>query len=145
MAGSTLQEGEMAKGSDHLPNAGAKHRVLTRMVDARNKVPREQWESTLDQATWRHDGDYVTIEVLDPKLGDQLEVERLPFRYISYDRRDDTVVIAVGGTTANLPVVLRHLIAKPTTVSIDDTAEPPSMLITDTDSTSTLVTFYRGE
>ncbi|MET7283697.1 DUF5335 family protein [Kribbella sp. NPDC005582] len=113
------------------------------MIEARNKIDREEWESALDQHTWRHEGDYVTIEVLDPSLGDQLEVERLPFRYVSYDRRDDTVVIAVGGTTAD--VVLRHLIAKPATVSIDEDLEPPSLLIIDADSTSTLVTFYRGD
>lgn len=113
------------------------------MIEARNKIDREEWESALDQHTWRHEGDYVTIEVLDPSFGDQLEVERLPFRYVSYDRRDDTVVIAVGGTTAD--VVLRHLIAKPAIVSIDEDLEPPSMLIIDADSTSTLITFYRGE
>jgi len=115
------------------------------MIEARSKLDREEWESALDQHTWRHEGDYVTIEVLDPSLGDQLEVERLPFRYVAYDRRDDTVVIAVGGTTADSPVVLRHLIAKPATVSIDESAEPSSVLITDADSTSTLITFYRGE
>jgi uncharacterized protein DUF5335 len=115
------------------------------MVEARSELDREEWESALDQHTWRHDGDYVTIEVLDPSLGDQLEVERLPFRYVSYDRRDDTVVIAVGGTTARFPVVLRHLITKPTTVSLDEDADPPSLLITDAGSTSTLVSFYRGE
>ncbi|MEU0094831.1 DUF5335 family protein [Kribbella sp. NPDC006257] len=115
------------------------------MVEASNKLDREQWESALDQLTKRHDGDYITIEVLDASLGDQLEVERLPFRYATYDRRDDTVVIAVGGITTRFPVVLRHLISKPATVSIAEESEPAAMLITDTDSTSTLVSFYSGE
>jgi hypothetical protein len=108
-------------------------------------VDRTEWETALDRLTEQHDGDYVTIEVVDPSLGEQLEVERLPFRYAAYDRRADTVVIAVGGTTARYPVVLRHLIANPVTVTIDPAAEPSTLVIGDKEDTSTLITFYKPE
>jgi hypothetical protein len=109
------------------------------------EIDRSQWEIELDHLSHQHEGDYVTIEVLDPALGDQLEVERLPFTYLAYDRKADTVVIAVGGTTSRFPVVLRHLIDKPAKIQFDAAAQPPAMLITDTHETSTLITFYLGD
>jgi hypothetical protein len=115
------------------------------MAVAGKDVGRAEWESTLEELTTQHEGDYVTIEVLDLSLGDQLEVERLPFRYAAYDRRADTVVIAVGGTTGRYPVVLRHMVAQPVKLTIDAAADPPSALITDADGTSTLISFYRGD
>jgi hypothetical protein len=109
------------------------------------EIDRSQWEIELDHLSHRHEDDYVTIEVLDPALGAQLEVERLPFTYLAYDRKADTVVIAVGGTTSRFPVVLRHLIDKPATIQFDPITQPPALLITDTDQTSTLVTLYLGD
>jgi hypothetical protein len=63
-----------------------------------HEIDRSQWEIELDHLSHRHEGDYVTNEVLDPALGTQLEVERLPFTYLAYDRKANTAVIAVGGT-----------------------------------------------
>lgn len=110
-----------------------------------NEIDRDAWQSELDRLTWQHEGDYVTIEVMDGSLGDQVEVERLPFAYATYDRKADTALIVVGGTTARLPVALRHLVNHPAKVAIDQTAEPESLLITASDDTTTAVRFYRGE
>ncbi|GAB2652971.1 DUF5335 family protein [Kribbella swartbergensis] len=115
------------------------------MTVAGQQIDRRHWESELDYLTHQHEGDYVTIEVLDPALGEQLEVERLPFAYLAYDRKADTVVIAVGGATSRFPVVLRHLIDEPAKILVDTTAQPPTLLITDTDQTTTQVTFYAGD
>lgn len=65
-----------------------------------------------------------------------------PFTYATYDRRDDTIVIAVGGKTPKYPVLLRHMINKPATLSIDHSSENPAVLVTDADGTSTLVQFF---
>jgi hypothetical protein len=48
--------------------------------------------------------------VLDPEGGDNSMVERLPFNGITYDHKDDVVVISVGGSASRYPVVLRHVI-----------------------------------
>jgi hypothetical protein len=103
---------------------------------------RDQWETMLNQLTDQHAGEQITIEILDPTLGDQVEAERLPFTYATYDRRDDTIVIAVGGKTPRYPVLLRHMITKPATLSIDHSGENPAVLVTDADGTNTLVQFF---
>ena len=48
---------------------------------------RSEWKNALDQLTAGCEGRHVTIELLDPVVGHQREVERLPFSYISYDQR----------------------------------------------------------
>ncbi|HZX02829.1 DUF5335 family protein [Kribbella sp.] len=107
------------------------------------EIEPDDWQAELDRLTWQHEGDYVTIEVVGASLGDQVEVDRLPFAYVTYDHKADTALIVVGGTTARLPVALRHLITRPVKVVIDQEAD--SLLITDSDDTTTVVRFYRGE
>jgi hypothetical protein len=109
------------------------------------EIERKAWQSELDRLTWQHEGDYVTIEVMNVSLGDQVEVERLPFAYATYDHKADTAVIVVGGTTARFPVALRHLVTHPVKVAIDQGAERESLLITGSDGTTTVARFYSGE
>jgi hypothetical protein len=65
-----------------------------------HEIDGSQWEIELDHLSYHHQGDYVTIEVLDRELGHQLAVARLPFDYLAYDSKADTVLIAAGGTTS---------------------------------------------
>jgi hypothetical protein len=109
------------------------------------EIDRNAWQPELDRLTWQHEGDYVTIEVMGASLGDQVEVERLPFAYTTYDHKADTALVVVGGTTARLPVALRHLVTHPVKVAIDPAAEPESLLITGSDGTTTVVKFYPGD
>ena len=111
-------------------------------MNTEQHADRDQWETMLNQLTDQHAGEQITIEILDPTLGDQVEAERLPFTYATYDRRDDTIVIAVGGKTPKYPVLLRHMINKPATLSIDHSGDTPAALVTDADGTSTLVQFF---
>ena len=100
----------------------------------------EQWVSQLEQLTKDRDGEYVTIEVLDPAYGDQVEAERLPFAYAAYDPKDDVVIIDVGGNTPKYPVVLRHMIWHPTEVDVD--AEVGAVKVVDKDGTTTITSFH---
>jgi hypothetical protein len=97
-----------------------------------------EWAPLLDTLTKEHDGDLITIEVLDPTYGDLHEAEGLPFAYCSYDRRDDVVVVAVGGASSRYPVVLRHMISRPTEVSVSGTAAR----VIDANGTATVVSFF---
>lgn len=98
---------------------------------------RSEWAALLDRLTRNHEGDQVTIELLDPTYGDLHEAERLPFAYASYDPRDDVVVVAVGGVRPRFPVVLRHIVTGPAEVSVSDRAAR----IIDKDGTATVVSF----
>jgi hypothetical protein len=101
---------------------------------------RKAWVEQLDRLTKERAGQQVTIEILDPTYGDQSEAERLPFAYSSYDPKDDVVVVAVGGgSSAKYPVVLRHMVRRPTEVDVDNDAG--AVRIVDTDGATTITSF----
>jgi hypothetical protein len=75
------------------------------------EIPRDVWQATLEALTVQHEGDLSVIEVADVDLGDQFEVEHIPFSYIEYDLHDDAVSIGVGGLDGRYPVMLRHVIS----------------------------------
>jgi hypothetical protein len=106
-------------------------------------LDRTEWKSALDQLTDDHEGERVTIELLDPAVGHQHEAEQLPFVYINYDPKDDVVITAVGGTSPKYPVVLRHMVWHPSEVDIAVEDVPhPAVRIVEPDGTITLVTLY---
>jgi uncharacterized protein DUF5335 len=111
-------------------------------MNTEHQLDNDRWETMLNQLTEHHAGEQITIEVLDSVFGDQVQAERLPFTYASYDRRDDVIVIAVGGKDPRYPVVLRHMINKPVTLSIDHSGDHPAVMIIDADGTTTLVQFF---
>ena len=101
---------------------------------------RTEWATLLNRLTKDHEGELITIELLDPTYGDLREAERLPFAYASYDPRDDVVVVAVGGAPPRYPVVLRHMIWRPTEVSVSDAAAK----VVDAEGTATVMSFFRA-
>ncbi|MDQ1752697.1 MAG: hypothetical protein QOE71_3753 [Pseudonocardiales bacterium] len=98
---------------------------------------RSRWAIELDQLTREHEGDLVVIEVLDITYGDGEEAERVPFGYAAYDRKDDAVVVAVGGRSGRFPVALRHIVTHPIEIDIAEHA----MRVVAEDGTTTIVTF----
>ncbi len=106
-------------------------------------LERANWEAELDQVTARHAGDEVTIELLDDTYGDVIEAERLPLSSVSYDPKDDVVIVAVGGSSPQYPVQLNHIIAHPSEIDVDETGEVPAMRVVAPQDT-TIVSFYRG-
>ncbi|MET9176406.1 DUF5335 family protein [Streptomyces misionensis] len=107
---------------------------------------RAGWRSMLDEVTDAHSGELVTIEVVGPSIGSQHEAERLPFSYLTYDPKDDVVVVAVGGQSARYPVVLRHMVPHPKEVDVStpDAAEA-AVRVVDPEDTATLITFFPAE
>jgi hypothetical protein len=104
---------------------------------------RQTWRTELDELTASQEGSYVTIEILDPELGDEPEVEQLPFAYATYDPKDDAFIIAVGRPLTPYPVVLRHIVAHPQTIEVDTIDEKqPTIRVVDKDGTTTIATFF---
>lgn len=104
---------------------------------------RTEWSHLTDRLTADHEGHDVTIEVVGPDGGDSSLVERLPFDGITYDHQDDVVVISVGGSPPRYPVVLRHLIHRPTEIQFDLIHQGAALKITDSSGTTTLVSLLR--
>jgi hypothetical protein len=59
------------------------------------EIPREAWAQTLKEFTASHEGWLVSLDVLGPEIGAQLEINNLPLRGVSADRADDIVISAV--------------------------------------------------
>jgi hypothetical protein len=104
---------------------------------------RSEWSKLTDRLSADHEGHDVTIEVLDPESGDNSLVERLPFAGITYDHKDDVVVVSVGGRSPRYPVVLRHLINHPQEILFDLITQGAALKITDSTGTTTLVSLLR--
>jgi hypothetical protein len=104
---------------------------------------RTEWTRLTDRLTAEYQGYDVTIEVLDPEAGANSLVERLPFDTVTYDHKDDVVVLTVGGNSQRYPVALRHLIYHPQELVVDLVPESAAMRITDSTGTTTLVSLLR--
>lgn len=118
---------------------------MTKNVENTETLARDAWQAALDDVTKIHEGNGATVEVVDREFGDQVEAtEILPLTYIEYDRKDDVVVIAVGGRTARFPVVLRHIIEHPQQIFIYPPRPAPteSIYVTDGEGNQTVVTLH---
>lgn len=104
---------------------------------------RREWAALTDRLSIALTGHDVTIEVLDPDGGDASVVEREPFGGITYDDKDDVVVIAVAGRTPEHPVVLRHLIQRPQEILADVLPQGAAVRITDASGTTTVLSLLR--
>jgi hypothetical protein len=102
-----------------------------------------EWSALANRLSADHAGHDVTIEVLDAGGGDSSMIERMPFDGITYDHKDDVVVIAVGGRSPRYPVVLRHVIRHPQEIAFDLIPQGAALRITDADGTTTLVSLLR--
>jgi Family of unknown function (DUF5335) len=112
--------------------------------DIIHERPKEDWHALLDELTRVRAGDDVTIEVLDAEFGDEFEAERMPLAYVEYDEHADEASVGVGGRDGRYPVVLRHAVARPTSILTD--LQPPrlplAVQIVGADGSETLVTVF---
>ncbi|MET7761957.1 DUF5335 family protein [Streptomyces sp. NPDC005336] len=109
-------------------------------------LDRKDWRTALDQVTADHSGELVTVEVLDPSVAHGYEAERLPFSSLTYDPKDDVVVVAVGGQSPRYPVVLRHMVSHPKEIDVATLDIPETAVrVVAPDESATLITFYPAE
>ena len=107
---------------------------------------RQEWRGFLDNVTRELEGEPVTIEVVTAELGSRVEADRLPLSFISYDEKDEVVIVSVrsrdGGDS-----VLEHMVQNPWKILFD----PPSpgavrtIDVEGADGAHTLVTLHGRE
>lgn len=105
----------------------------------------ERWKAYFDAVAPTLDGMLATIEETSPSLGAQVHAEEMPLQALGYDPRDRVLEIAVGGSTAGDPIVLRHLVSTPQRIQVrtgDDLA-PSAIVVDGADGTRTLVRLSR--
>jgi hypothetical protein len=83
-------------------------------IDINKSVPRERWGEFFDIFSNGNRGRHISIEIIDPELGDQELIKNAPLMAIVYDRpgKGDDLVIEVGQDE----VTYAHTIDSPTEV-----------------------------
>jgi len=104
---------------------------------------RTEWARITDRLTGEYNGYDVTVEVLDPAVGDNPMVDRLPFDNITYDYKDDVAVVAAARDPEHQDVALRHMVHHPQEFVVDLIPEGAAVKITDDAGTTTLVSLLR--
>lgn len=114
------------------------------MSTTTQELDADRWHEYFDSLTPSIEGMLATIEVMDAQEGDQIDAERIPVQAISYDPRDDVLEVAVGGRGLRYPVVLRHFISSPRTISVEESSSitPTAILVTDGDGVRTLIRLF---
>jgi Family of unknown function (DUF5335) len=107
------------------------------------EIPKDEWMEFFDGFSRRHDGWLVTVEVLDKRLGAQIEVEERPLKGIAAGRGErgtSGIEIMTGSGPADS---LTRIIEHPTRVQIEETPEgaEAAISIESQDEGTTLVRF----
>ena len=115
------------------------------MSDTRSEM-KMSWREILDRATKDHQGKETSVEVVGEEYGDQVEAEHMALTSLSYDPKDDVVIVALGPLEGRNDPVLRHIVEQPREVLVDSV--PPELPLTveivDGDGTTTIVSVHRG-
>jgi len=116
------------------------------MSTSTQELARETWVEYFNSIAPSIEGVLVTIEIMSGELGDQRDVERLPLQGIVYDPKDDMLDVSVGGRGIRYPVLLRHFIESPQTISVEETdaLRPAAILVTDGTGVRTLIRLFEA-
>ncbi|HEY0517364.1 MAG TPA: DUF5335 family protein [Solirubrobacteraceae bacterium] len=115
------------------------------MALATREIPREQWRAYFDDFSRNHEPDELLadLEVLGLEVGAQVEAQRPRLAGISYDDKDDVLVIgldAPGGT----PEDLEHLVYEPQKIMVAEGDGEMVFDIEDAERTQTLLRLNAG-
>jgi hypothetical protein len=81
------------------------------------EIPREAWRQYFDSVAKALPTVEATVEVIGRDLGDQFVGERVLLAGVSYDDKDDVLVIGLD-TPGGLPEEAEHLVSKPRRVMV---------------------------
>jgi hypothetical protein len=92
------------------------------------EIERREWPAFFDEFSRGHEGWSVTIERLDPALGDQIEVENQAFQGIVAERKGEPKVIEIfTGRTAKESST--HVIETPARIWVEEGGEDAGVAV----------------
>ena len=100
------------------------------MTTNTQELPRETWRPYFDELSKTLGTVEATVEVVGRDLGAQIEAERLVLAGISYDDRDDVLVIGLGAP-GKPQEDLEHLVDHPRRIMIATSEAPPEEMTID--------------
>jgi len=116
--------------------------VMRPMGETR-QIPREQWKDYFDRFSRNHligeeETEAVTIEVMSPRIGDQIEAQAVPLLGLAYDPKDNALDIELEDA--------EHLLYNPASIwAIEEEDGFISILeVNEEDGSSELLHIYRS-
>ncbi len=104
-----------------------------------DELPRDRWRTYFDDLSRGLASTQATVEIDGPDLGAQVQAEGLLLSGITYDDRDDVLVVGLspGGATESL----QHLVSSPQRIRVEpsDAILPSTIEVEDAEGERTLV------
>jgi Family of unknown function (DUF5335) len=104
-----------------------------------SELARDRWRAYFDDLSRGLATTQATVEIEGPDLGAQVQAEGLVLSGISYDDRDDVLVVGLspGGATESL----EHLVSSPQRIRVEsaDAILPSTIEVEDAEGERTLV------
>src|ERR1039458_3988322 len=115
-------------------------RTMTEELDA------EKWVDFFNGLAGRGAASLVAVEVIGERATDQGNGMQWPLQAIAYDPDGDVLEVAVAGRGAGSAVVLRHFIAEPRTIEVEDLGSllPATILVDDASGVRTQIRLFRA-
>jgi hypothetical protein len=102
------------------------------------EIPREEWRQYFDDFSSRLATTVASIEVTGAEIGAQVEAERGLLRGVTYDDRDDIVVIALD-SEGDAPEELERTVSEPQKIYVEEENASTVLDIEDSEGNKTLV------
>jgi Family of unknown function (DUF5335) len=113
--------------------------MLRRAMADTDELPRDRWRIYFDDLSRGLATMQATVEIDAPDLGAQVQAEGLVLSGISYDDRDDVLVVGLspGGAAESL----EHLVSSPQRIRVEslDDILPSTIEVEDAEGERTLV------
>jgi hypothetical protein len=114
------------------------------MATTTQEIPREAWRPYFDELSKVVGTVEATIEVIGDEIGAQVEAERLVLTGITYDDRDDVVVIGLDAPSG-LPEDAERMIDHPQRIMVATAERPPLEMTIDIEDAERHKTIVRLE
>jgi hypothetical protein len=112
------------------------------MATTTQEIPREAWREYFDTLAKVLPTVEVTVEVIGRDLGDQFIGERVLLAGISYDDKDDVLVIGLD-TPGGLPEEVEHLVDHPQRIMVTGLDDGSTVIeVEDPDGHQTLIRYH---
>lgn len=108
------------------------------------QIPKTEWPGFLDSFSRKHEGWIVTLEVLNPEIGAQVEETGVVLEGLT-DEWDEVRGNRIIITTGNDPNYhITHTVSGPSEINVEQTPEGAdvALAIKSTDGTTTLLSFH---
>jgi hypothetical protein len=114
------------------------------MSASTQELPRETWRFYFDELSKIIGTVEATVEVVGPDVGDQIEADHLILTGITYDDRDDIVVIGLDAPGPP-PEDVERIVEEPQRILIATGAAPPEEMVIDIEDAQQHKTIVRIE